>query len=227
MRKPNEWSIQLSSSSDVEVEESSAGSRMTKTDWINFAIEVLVNEGIDKVKVQTMAKSQGVARSSFYHFFSSLQDLQDELLAHWLTRNTGPIIERSMRPASTITRAILNVFECWVDRKLFDPNLDIGVRYWGRKDEKVRSIVGQADDQRVDAIARMFRRYGFEEDEAFTRARVLYFTQIGHYTLEVRDTLAMRLRHVRSYILTFSGQEPDTNELEAFFRFAEHHQKSD
>src|SRR5690606_22247704 len=114
-----------------ELTEAPSRIRFTKADWMNLAVEVLVTEGIDQVKAQSMAKRMGVARSSFYWFFPKIQDLHEELLEHWLTRNTGPIIERAMRPAPTVTRAVCNVFECWVDRDLFDPNLDIGVRLWG------------------------------------------------------------------------------------------------
>lgn len=202
-----------------EVDENAAGGKSTKADWLSLAIEALVNEGIDQVKVQVMAKKLGVSRSSFYWFFDSIQDLQDQLLSHWLERNTGPIIERTMRPAATVTKAICNVFECWVDPKLFDPNLDIAVRFWGRRDPKVRSIVGQADDQRVEALSKMFKRYGYEDEDAFIRARILYFTQIGHYTLEVQETQAIRLTHVRSYLRGFSGVEPEAEEIERLEKF--------
>ncbi len=203
----------------VEPVDAPLGRRLTKADWLNLAIEVLVSEGIDQVKAQAMAKKMGVSRSSFYWFFPTIQSLREELLAHWLTRNTGPIIERAMRPATSVTRAVCNVFECWVDRDLFDPNLDIGVRLWGRKDPRVREIVEQADDQRVEALRKMFKRYGIPEEEAFIRARVLYFTQIGHYTLEVQDSLVMRLMHLRSYLLTFTGAEPNPKEIAAFEAF--------
>ena len=203
----------------IEVDENLIGGKSTKLDWLNLAIDALVNEGIDQVKVQVMAKKLGVSRSSFYWFFDSIQDLQEQLLAHWLTRNTGPIIERAMRPASSITKAICNVFECWIDPDLFDPNLDIAVRFWGRRDPKVKSIVQQADDQRVAALSKMFQRYDYEAEDAFIRARILYFTQIGHYTLEVQDTQAVRLTHLRPYLRGFTGVEPKTEEVEAFEKF--------
>lgn len=209
-----------------EMDDAQSIGKSTKEDWLNLAIDALIYEGIDQVKVQVMAKKLGVSRSSFYWFFESIQDLQDQLLNHWLTRNTGSIIERAMRPASNITKAVLAVFECWVDIRLFDPNLDIAIRYWGRRDPRVRSIVEQADQQRVDALTRMFERYGIVHDEALVRARVLYFTQIGHYTLEVREPLDLRLSRLRSYLLTFIGSEPDAREMEAFIRFS-HAQERD
>lgn len=210
----------LARQANIAADENLAGGKSTKLDWLNLAIDALVNEGIDQVKVQVMAKKLGVSRSSFYWFFESIQDLQDQLLAHWLTRNTGPIIERAMRPAGSITKAICNVFECWVDPKLFDPNLDIAVRFWGRRDPKVRAIVEQADDQRVDALSTMFKRHGYDEEDAFIRARILYFTQIGHYTLEVQETSAVRMSHLRAYLRGFTGSEPKAEEIEAFEKFA-------
>lgn len=208
-----------SSAINKTTDETELQGRSSKEDWMKLALAALVNEGIDQVKIQVMAKTLGVSRSSFYYFFESLQDLHNQLLEFWLKRNTGSIIERAMRPAPTIGKAVLNVFEIWIDESLFDPSLDIAIRYWGRRDAHVRSVVEQADDQRVLTLTRMFMRHGFAEEEALTRARVLYFTQIGHYTLDIKDSLAARLSHVRSYVLTFTGVEPDKKEIAQFMRF--------
>ncbi len=64
-------------------------SRLTKDDWLQLAIQTLVREGIDQVKIQVMARTLGVSRSSFYWFFDSIQDLQDQLLDYWLKSNTA------------------------------------------------------------------------------------------------------------------------------------------
>lgn len=196
-------------------------SRLTKEDWLQLAIQTLVREGIDQVKIQVMARTLGVSRSSFYWFFESIQDLQDQLLDFWLKSNTGPIIERALRPAPTINRAVCNVFECWIDYALFKPDLDMAVRSWGRFDQRIGVVVHEADAQRVDALTRMFIRFGYEEEEAYTRARVLYYTQVGHFALDVQETLPERFKHVRSYLLTFTGVAPlpsDYEVLEGFMQ---------
>jgi len=211
----------LTDNAVLDVDEAPAGGKSTQFDWLSLAIETLVNEGIDQVKVQVMAKKLGVSRSSFYWFFESIQDLQNQLLSHWLSRNTDPIIERALRPAPNVVRAVCNVFECWVDPELFDPNLDAAIRYWGRRDPAVRSIVDQADTKRLEAVARMFMRYDYPEEEALIRARVLYFTQIGHYTLEVRENPEVRMSHLRSYLLTFTGHEPQPDDTASFRRLAD------
>lgn len=188
--------------------------RSTKEDWLNLAIKTLVSDGIDHVKIQVIAKELGVSRSSFYWFFDSLQDLHNQLLEHWLRKNTGPIIERAMRPAPSIIRAIINVFECWTDEALYDPRLDMAIRLWARRSGQVKAVMQLADNQRLEAVAAMYRRYGYEEEDALIRARVLYFTQLGHYTLEVDEDLETRHFHVRAYLRSFSGQEPTEDDIE-------------
>lgn len=207
----------------VEAATLEASTKSTKEDWLKLAIRTLIVDGIDQVKVQLLAKALGVSRSSFYWFFKDIQDLQDQLLDYWLSKNTGPIIERAMRPAASVNRAVCNVFECWVDGDLFEPDLDVAVRYWGRHDGRVRSVVDEADKQRVDALKRMFIRYGFPEEEAYTRARVLYYAQIGHYTLGIRESFAERMAAAPSYFRTYTGQVLTDSDLAALKDLAARH----
>lgn len=190
--------------------------RSTREDWLKLALQTLIRDGIDRVKIQIMAKQLNVSRSSFYWFFKSPQDLNDQMLDHWLEKNTGPIIQRALRPAQTICEAILNVFECWVNEDLFDPPLDVAVRLWARRAPDVLKVVAGADQQRLDALTGMFLRHGFPETDALVRARVLYFTQIGQHTLEIREDMALRFSRTRAYLLAFCGQEPTEKELARF-----------
>lgn len=193
-------------------------SKSTKEDWINIAIDILNSDGIDGVKVQVISKKLGVSRSSFYWFFKDIGELYDALLSYWLTRNTSPIIERAMRPAKNLTESVCNVFECWTTPGQFDSNLDMAVRVWARRELHVRSVVEQADDQRVAALTRMFSRHGIKDEEAFIRARVLYFTQIGYFALEMHDTQEKRGEYLYNYLLVHIGSEPDKDAMEAYTR---------
>lgn len=190
--------------------------RSTREDWLRLALETLIRDGIDRVKIQIMAKQLNVSRSSFYWFFRNPQDLYEQMLDRWLDKNTGPIIQRALRPAPSISEAILNVFECWIDDELFDPRLDIAVRLWARRAPEVLKVVASADRQRLDALTDMFARHGFPQDEAVVRARVLYFTQIGQYTLDFREDLLTRFSRTSAYVLGFCGQEPTDKELARF-----------
>lgn len=189
------------SSGDVE-----RAQPLTRADWLSFALETLVSDGIDRVKIQVMAKQLGVARSSFYWHFESIDALHKAMLDEWLQKNTGPIIERSMRPAPDINIALIQVFECWLDQKLFNPSLDIAIRLWGRRSEVVHAVVTQADTMRVDALSKMFGRYGFPPKEAVVRARIIYFTQIGQYTLDNIEEPNIRFSYGPEYLHAFTGK---------------------
>ena len=190
--------------------------RMTRESWIAAAVVTLTSESIDQVKIQVIAKALGVSRSSFYWFFTDLKDLHHELLQHWLRKNTDPIIDRATRPARTVTEAVCNVFECWIDPALFDPRLDAAIRFWGQVDADIHAIVDHADDRRVQAIAEMFSRFDYPQNEAFIRARVLYFTQVGHFMLGIREDRETRLSYLRSYLLSFTGRPPLDDEVNTF-----------
>ncbi|MFC4351725.1 TetR/AcrR family transcriptional regulator [Fodinicurvata halophila] len=193
--------------------------RTSKRDWLKMAVEILVTGGIDQVKVQVIARNLGVSRSSFYWFFKSRQDLLDQLLAHWQNVNTRSLVERAERPADSACRGVLNVFECWVNEELFDPRLDIAVRDWARRSAKVRKVVDEGDTLRMNALTEMFKRQGYPEEEAFIRARVLYFMQIGYYSLEIDEPMETRLSYLASYLRCFTGLEPTQQEINDFHAF--------
>ncbi|TIU40091.1 MAG: TetR/AcrR family transcriptional regulator, partial [Mesorhizobium sp.] len=149
--------------------------KVTRADWINLALQTLISDGIESVRVLTLGQKLGVSRSSFYWYFESRQDLLDQLLKHWHETNTTAIVERARRPADTIIMGVMNVFECWADERLFDPRLDFAVREWARRSDDVRRMIDKADEERLLAIRDMYRRHGYESEDAFIRARVLYY----------------------------------------------------
>jgi AcrR family transcriptional regulator len=191
-------------------------SRLTREDWLTAALDALVSDGVENVKVLTLAERLGVSRSSFYWFFRSREHLLDQLLQRWQVANTRGIIERAAAPSATVTEGVLNIFTCWMDESLFDPRLDFAVREWSRRSGHVRRAVDQADDARVEAIKRMFLRHGYRDRDAFIRARVLYFMQIGYYSLDLEESIAIRLTYVSDYLRAFTGREPTRHEVATF-----------
>ena len=193
--------------------------KVTRTQWLDLALKTLIAQGVDGVRILPFAQQLRVSRSSFYWYFESRKDLLDQLLEHWRATNTLAIVERARRPAPTIIRAVLNVFECWADERLFNPQLDFAIRSWARHSKSVRRSVDKADDARLTAIRDMFLRHGYGAEDAFIRARVLYYMQIGYYTLEVREPMAVRFSHVEAYLRSFTGKEPGAEDIELFQAF--------
>ena len=193
--------------------------RTTREDWLRLAVDVLVSDGVGEVKVLSLGQKLGVSRSSFYWFFRDRQDLLDALLDHWGETNTAAFFRHAGMEAPTITAAVCHVFRLFLDRDLFDPRLDFAVRDWARRDGSVRRALDAADAGRLGALAAMFERHGYGVEEAETRARVLYWMQVGYYALDLREPLEGRLARVPGYLLALTGREPAPGEVRLLARF--------
>ena len=66
----------------------------------------------------------------------------------------------------------------------------------------------------------LFLRFGYEDGDAFVRARVLYYMQIGYYALELHEPIETRLNLTPHYLKAFTGVDPNQAEIEAFRAYA-------
>lgn len=198
-----------------------ANAKVTRQDWLNVAREVLISDGVGEVKIVALGARLGVSRSSFYWYFESRQDLLDALLDAWEVRNTALLRDRCARSAATITEAVCNFFECFIDPNLFDPGLDFAVREWARRDDGLRARVDAADAVRLDAITAMFARYRYDAASADIRARIVYFQQLGYHALDQREPLQHRMARLSGYLEGFTGVVPDPAAVERLAAFAE------
>lgn len=193
--------------------------KVTRDDWLNVARDVLVSDGVAEVKVLALGTQLEVSRSSFYGYFQSRKHLLEELLDDWENRNTRKIVESAGAPAISITEGVCNFFRCFLDPNLFDRGLDFAVREWSRRDGAVRQRIDAADATRLKAISAMFERFGYTDYDADTRARILYFMQLGYHALEVREPMDARMARLDGYLLGFTGVEPDPNTIASFRDF--------
>jgi len=205
---------------DPEAEPLVGNIKVTRDDWLNVAMDVLISDGVDQIKVLNLAERMAVSRSSFYWYFKSRQELLDALLARWQATNTAALIAQAEASAETITAAVCNVHRCVVNTDLFDTALDFAVRDWARKSGKVRRALDQSDERRLKALHAMFARYGYPEVEAETRARVLYYMQIGYDLAQLNEPISARISMVPHYLYVFTGVEPRPEEIEEFSAYS-------
>jgi len=194
--------------------------KVTRQDWIDTAMDVLIGHGVDRVKILTLAEKMGVSRSSFYWYFGSRKDLLDALLSDWEARNTAAMVAQAEEEAPTITAAICNVFRCTANPALFDTALDFAIRDWARRDPDVRSVLDASDATREAALKAMFERFDYPPYEAETRAKVLYYMQLGYDFAGTPEVPEARLARVPEYLRVFAGVDPLPGEVETFNAYA-------
>ncbi len=184
--------------------------------WLDAAYQMLIESGVDSVKVMPLAEKLGLSRTSFYWHFSDREALLAGLIARWESRNTANLIARAELPAATITEAVLHLCDCWIWPELFDSRLEFAIRTWALTDTTLAETLAQADATRIAAIKALFLRFAYPESEADIRAHTLYLTQIGYISMRFDEPLIPRLDRVPPYTLTFTGKAPLDSEVTAF-----------
>jgi AcrR family transcriptional regulator len=197
--------------------------KATRDDWLDLALSALAVEGVDHVTVLALSERLGVSRSSFYWYFKNRDELLDALLERWDRLNTRSIVAQTEEPAASVNQAVCNVFRCWVDPSIFSPRLDFAVREWARRSAHVRKAIDRSERLRIEALKALFGRFGYEDQDAFVRARVLYYMQIGYYALDLREPIEARLRLTPHYLKAFTGVDPSEAEIDAFRAYALRH----
>ncbi len=177
-------------------------------DWLSAALNLLAEEGIEALQITRLARELDATRGSFYWHFKDREDLLNSLIEEWQAANSG-VIAQTLDGADTLADGVLSLFYIWVHDEQFSRHLDQAIRAWARHDTDIGAVVRREEDNRVAAIARFFRRHGYEEDDALVRARVIYFTQVGYYALNIEESMTARLNLTGAYFRTFTGRELD------------------
>lgn len=184
--------------------------------WLDAAQAVFLESGIEAVRIQPLARRLGLSRTSFYWFFKDREDLLAALLGRWRDKNTGNLVRQTETYADSLAEAMLNVFDCWLDDRLFDAQFEFAVRSWALQSPRIAAEVERADNIRLTALMRMFSRFGVEEEMADIRARTTYLVQIGYISMQAAEDPDTRMRRIRGYVTIFTGATPLQRELDRF-----------
>lgn len=194
-----------------------SGARGSFDGWLGAAYDSLIRSGVDSVRIMPLSERVKLSRTSFYWFFKDRDALLDALLDRWKSKNTQNLVRQTEAYAESITEAILNVFDCWLDQRLFDSKFEFAVRNWAQRSANVAAEIVAADNIRIEALKAMFVRFGYEPLPADVRSRTIYLTQIGYISMQTSETLATRMARIPSYVEIFTATAPTRRELDRFF----------
>ena len=194
-----------------------SGWRGSEDVWLEAAYEALLDAGVDAVKILPLAKKLNLSRTSFYWFFKDREELLGALVSRWRDKNTGNLIKQSEAYAESLAEAMLNVFDCWLDKSLFDSQFEFAIRSWSLQSSDILTEVQKADLLRLDALKRMLMRFGHDDIPADVRSRTVYLVQIGYISMQTREDIAVRMKRIPEYVKIFTGQLPEQREIDRFF----------
>jgi AcrR family transcriptional regulator len=172
---------------------------LTPERWIEAATEVLVDQGIDSVRVDVLAKTLKVTRGSFYWHFRDREDLLRAVLQAWRARSTEQLTRR-LETAHDDPRAQLADLISLPFRgrsAVRAARIELAIRAWARRDAMVRAFVDEADASRIGYIAQVFSALGFGIVEARSRAFLLYSYEVAESLLSTQGSPAQREERAR------------------------------
>jgi len=162
-------------------EPEAARASLTPEAWIDAATAVLVDQGIDHVRVDVLAGQLGVTRGSFYWHFRDREDLLRRVLQAWRERATEALTSRLEHahddPREQLRDLISLPFRGRAATRA--ARIELAIRAWARRDAMARAAVDEADASRIAYHRTLFSALGFADDEAAQRAFVLYSYEVA------------------------------------------------
>lgn len=153
--------------------------------WLDAAMALLVDGGVDLIRVDVIARQLQLTRGSFYWHFKDRDALLAALLQAWRQSATEQVTERFSRdnqdPRALIRELLSLPFRGRSAQRA--ARVELAIRDWARRDAMARQAVDEADATRIDYIARCFRALGFGTAEAQHRAGILYACELGEALL--------------------------------------------
>lgn len=167
---------------------------LTPESWTEAATGLLVDQGIDSVRVDVLARRMGVTRGSFYWHFRDREDLLRSVLQAWRSRATEQVTQR-FEQAHTDPHVLLHELCSLPFRgKAAEraARIELAIRAWARRDGMARQAVDEADASRVAYIAQVFSSLGFGIQEARSRAFLLYGYEVAESILREQGSATQK-----------------------------------
>lgn len=171
-----------------------ARTSLTPETWIEAATQVLVDQGIDHVRVDALATQLAVTRGSFYWHFRDREDLLRRVLQAWRESATEQLTRRletaSTDPREQLRDVISLPFRGRAAARA--ARIELAIRAWARRDEMARQAVDEADASRIAYHTQVFAALGFAPVEAAQRAFVLYSYEVAESLLTRQGSAAQK-----------------------------------
>ena len=152
---------------------------LTREAWIDFALQKLTDEGIDKVSVAALARDLKVTKGSFYWHFKDREDLLQAILDRWERTGSDVVFREVDRVGGDGERRLKHMSDIIFRRYGDQLNLELALRDWGRKDPKILETIAREDERRMDYMRGLFADIYDDPKIAEAKAWLLFSLYVG------------------------------------------------
>lgn len=156
-------------------------SQLSPQDWVDAATNVLVDQGIDHVRVDVLAKQLKVTRGSFYWHFRDREELLRRVLQAWSERTTTQLTARLKQARSNPMEQLQDLASLPHRGRAAAKaaRIELAIRAWARRDEQAAAVLQASDAARIGYHQQVFEALGFAEADAKARAYLLYGNEVA------------------------------------------------
>ena len=141
----------------------------SREDWVDAAWTLLGNVGVDGVRVESLARTLGVTKGSFYWHFKNRQDLIDALFDRWFGLREE-VRDEFRRANPTPQERLWKVIERGIIRGT--QGQAAALRLWAQRHPEATGRVTEADFLRRQFFTEQFLALGLDDHTAKIRAEV-------------------------------------------------------
>ena len=176
----------------------SADTRLSRDSWLEHALEILRDEGIQGVRIDRMARDLGVTKGSFYWHFENLDDLRTSILEHWAQKYSD-VISENPEYLQTDPQAGLLAATTRVRKEGLDA-FEVAMRNWADHDPVADAAVGAVYERRTKFVRSFFTRLGFRGMDAEMRTHTTLCYMSWEPSMYTEDSPTRRLKLLKLHI---------------------------
>ncbi|GAB2518766.1 TetR/AcrR family transcriptional regulator [Nocardia heshunensis] len=148
--------------------------RLNRDDWIAAALAALTEGGVTAVAIEPLAARLNSTKGSAYWHFANRDELLGAALERWERDETEAVIALvAAEPDPAVGLRTL------MATALSHPDENLAVMLAGVTDPLVEPVLTRVTNRRIDYLAELFVRLGFEAAAARNRAVLVYTTYLG------------------------------------------------
>lgn len=182
---------------------------LDRTAWIDFATRVLGEEGVEGLRIEVLARSLKVTKGSFYWHFKDRQALLNAVVTAWRDARVAELEEQAAVPPEAAAVQIRRVIDQYANQPSRERmRVELALRDWARRDSFVATAVETVDRTRLTNATRIFRLAGFPEDEARSRALLMFTHLFGLSMMMFEENISQQITDHHSAITSLIVDPP-------------------
>lgn len=183
---------------------------VTREDWIEAGLVELGRNGAGALRLDTLCRSLGITKGSFYWYFDGREAFMETLLEAWEARDTLALIEQVEARGGTPLDRLQALFR-EANSGRVDFRIEQAIRQWGNGNPAIRQMLHRVDSRRIAYMRGLFVQLGSEDGLAELQATLLYALIFGEamiYRRESRDSRATRQQAALAAVLRIAAMRP-------------------